>query len=160
MIDWLLIGLLYSYTAAVMPDIVTVHVAESIFCPGESNSIDIVVNVKEGYHIQANKLKDESLIPTSLEIKSNKFFTISGLEFPPAKEFQLEGTEGSLLVFDGIFPIKLVVNPAKDAAVGKHVLAAQLRYQACDSNTCFFPRTVEFPILLEIKNNYPQCAGK
>src|SRR5688572_20767743 len=129
MIDWLLIGLMHICAGSIAPDIVTVRVSESIVYAGVSNRVEISVNVKEGYHIQANKVRDESLIPTTLEIKANEFLTVSKTEFPLSKQFKLEGTDSSLLVFDGKFLIKLFVNAVKNAPEGKYVLAARLRYQ-------------------------------
>lgn len=134
------------------PDIVTVQVGESVVYAGESNWVEVGVTVKEGYHIQANKVNDESLIPTTLEIKNNKFLTISKQEFPPSKQFKLEGTDNSLDVFDGKFLIKLLLDPVitKDAE-SKYVLAARLRYQACDSRSCLFPKSIDFSIPIEVK---------
>src|SRR5688572_27019770 len=99
MINWLFIGLMHINAGTIAPDIVTVRVSESIVYAGESNSVEIGVNVKEGYHIQANIVKDESLIPTTLEIATNEFLTITNQEFPPSKQFKLEGTDSSLVVF-------------------------------------------------------------
>jgi len=132
-------------------DIVTVHVSESIVYAGESNRVEIGVNVKEGYHIQANSVNDESLIPTSLEIETNEFLTISKKEFPLSKQFKLEGTDSFLNVYDGKFLVKLFLDPDKNAKEGKYVLAARLHYQACDSKSCLFPRTVDFSIPIEVK---------
>lgn len=133
------------------PDIVTVHSTESIVYAGENNCVQVGVSVKEGYHIQANKVSDESLVPTTLEIQHNGFLTVSKQEFPPGKQFKLEGTDSSLNVYDGNFPINLFLNPDKNAVEGKYVLAAKLHYQACDSRRCLFPETIDFEIPIEVK---------
>ena len=131
--------------------IVTVNVNESIVYVGLSTSTEIWVYVKEGYHIQANKVNDESLVPTTLEVKSNEFITIDKQEFPPSKQFKLDGTDSILQVYDGKFVIKLFINSVANTKAGKYVLTAKLKYQACDSRTCLFPRTVDFSIPLEVK---------
>ena len=133
-------------------DIVTIHVAESIVYNGESNRIEIEVSVKEGYHIQANEVNDEALIPTTLQIENNAFLVISKQEFPPGKQFKLEGADNLLDVYDGEFRIKLFLEPVQPAAESKHVLKARLRYQACDSKRCLFPRTIDFLIPVEVKS--------
>jgi hypothetical protein len=150
---WILIALAHIYAGS-MPsssDIVTIHVSESIVYTGESNRVEIEVNVKEGYHIQANEVNDESLIPTTLEIKSNEYFAIGKQEFPRTKKFKLEGTDSFLNVYDGKFLVKLFLDPLKTAAESKYILEARLRYQACDSKSCLFPRTVDFSIPVEVK---------
>lgn len=130
--------------------IVKVNVRESIVQPGVSPVIEIEVSVKESYHIQANKVNDESLVPTTLEVTNTELITLSKTEFPPSKQFQLEGTESFLNVYDGKFLIKLFLNPV--AKEGKHLLSAKLRYQACDSKSCLFPRVIDFSIPIEIKS--------
>jgi hypothetical protein len=130
--------------------IVTVNVTESIVYVGESTMIGIEVNVKEGYHIQAGKVNDEFLIPTTLEINNHEFVTIDKLEFPISKQFQLEGNESRLQVYDGKFIIKLFLSPVTKIQSGKYLLDARLRYQACDSRSCLFPRVIDFSIPIDV----------
>ena len=113
--------------------------------------ISICVEVEKGYHIQANTGNDESLIPTTLEVKVDKNFTVTKQEFPPSKQFKLKGTDSFLKVYDGKFPIKLFLNPKTGLQLGNYVLGARLQYQACDSKKCFFPRVFDFSIPVEVK---------
>ena len=147
----LILTCIYASSMPASPDIATVHVKESIVYTGKGNWIEIEVSVKEGYHIQANKVKDESLIPTTLEIKGNEFLIVKKHEFPRSKQFKLEGTDNFLNVYDGTFLIKLFLGPVKNAAEGKYELTARLRYQACDSRSCLFPRTIDFSIPVVIR---------
>lgn len=149
----LIVSLAYLYAGNIPPasPIVTVNVNDSIIYIGVSTMIAIWVDVKEGYHIQANKVNDEYLIPTTLEINDNKYITISKQEFPPSKQFKLEGADSFLDVYHGKFQIKLFLSPGTKTETGKYVLSAKLRYQACDSKSCLFPRTVDFSIPIEVK---------
>lgn len=130
--------------------IVTVSVTESIVYVGKSTMVSIWVTVKEGYHIQANKVNDEDLIPTTLEVNSDTRTTFKQ-EFPPSKEFKLDGTNTFLQVYDGRFQIKLFLSPEAKTRMGKYILKAKLRYQACDSSSCLFPRVIDFSIPIEVK---------
>ena len=134
------------------PVIVTVNVTESIVYAGTSTLIPLWVEVKKGYHIQANRVNDQSLIPTTLEINDDKNITISKQEFPPSKQFKLEGTSIFLDVYDETFPIKLFLSPVAKTQAGKYILGAKLRYQACDSKSCLFPKVIDFSIPVEVKN--------
>ena len=49
------------------------------------------IEIKKGYHIQANKVNDELLVPTTIEINEDKNITTGRQEFPPSKKFKLEG---------------------------------------------------------------------
>ena len=52
--------------------IVKINVPEIIVDAGKSSTIHVKVEVKNGYHIQANKVTDEYLIPTTLKINADK----------------------------------------------------------------------------------------
>ena len=146
----LFISLLLGNRQTTSQTIVTVNVSESIVYVERNIIVPIWVTVKEGYHIQANKVDDENLIPTKLEIK-NDTITINKQEFPASKKFKLEGTGTFLQVYDGRFQVRLFLSPESKAVEGKYILKASLRYQACDSNSCLFPRVVDFSIPIEVK---------
>jgi len=130
----------------------SVTVDKSIVDAGMTTVVSIWVEIKMGYHVQANKVDDESLIPTTLEVSSVEGITIGQQEFPRTKPFKLEGTDSFLNVYDGKFPIKLSVSSVAEMKTGTYVLAAKLHYQACDSKSCLFPRAVDFSIPIEVKN--------
>ena|SRR5258708_5074035 len=146
----LLITCLYANDTAQTPAIVTVNVRETVVYVGSNAVVEISVDVKEGYHIQAKEVNDESLIPTTLEVERNEYIQVEQ-GFPPSKQFKLEGTDNVLQVYDGKFLIKLFLFPVAKAQARKYVLSSKLKYQACDSKSCLFPRVIKFSIPLEIK---------
>jgi len=132
-------------------NLVTVVVPESTLQEGKESKLVIQVEVKEGYHIQANTVDDESLIPTSLEVVAKENRMTLRKQFPESKAFRLEGTDTFLEVFDGKFEVHLFMTPHGRWKPGKYQLVGRMQYQACDSRTCFFPRVLEFTIPVEIR---------
>ena len=104
----------------------------------------------KGYHIQANKVNDDLLIPTSLEFTEDKNITIGMQEFPSAKNFKLEGTDNFLDVYDGVFEIRIPFKTIAKIPKGKYILDAKLHYQACNNKTCLFPKSIGFSISIKI----------
>jgi hypothetical protein len=133
-------------------DIVSVYVPELTIQAGKTGTITILINVKEGYHIQSNKTKDEFLIPTTIELENNKYFKTGKAEFPTTKKFRLQGTEEDLDVFDNYIEIKIPLQTSTMVKKGNHSIRAKLKYQACDERTCLAPRTIGFIINLHIIN--------
>jgi hypothetical protein len=131
--------------------LVTVSVDKSKIYVGLNTMTSIWVEVKKGYHVQANKVNDESLVPTTLEVNDVKGIIISKKEFPPGEQFKLEGTDTFLSVYDGKFLIKLFLTSSAELKAGTYVLDAKLRYQACDSKSCFFPKIIDFSIPVEVQ---------
>ena len=139
-----------SNTGQQKTDIVKITVPKMKVNQGDSSVIYIGVEVKEGYHIQANQLDDEFLIPTTLTIKAETHIMTSQLTFPPSKKFRLEGSDNYLKVYDGSFDISLVFKTTGTIHRGRFNLAATFRYQACDSKSCLTPRTIDFLIPIEV----------
>lgn len=130
--------------------IVKVTAPEVTAYAGKSGALYIYVAVKKGYHIQANKVNDEFIIPTTLEINAGEIITTGKQSFPAGKKFRLEGTNGYLLVYDGVFKITIPFKTGEKIQQGKYTLDAKLHYQACDTKTCFSPKTVVFSVAVKI----------
>ena len=153
MMRLLIIFLLSSIMALgqVSEELVKVNVPNVTVQAGKQSVISVSVEVKSGYHIQANAVKDEFIIPTTLEINGGKEFIIQKQIFPPAKKFKLEGADQYLDVYDGRFEIQTFFIAQKKTQKNVHHLNGKLNYQACDSVRCLFPRTIEFSIEVDVR---------
>ena len=94
-------------------DILKITVPEIVVYAGKSSVIKMEIEIKKGYHIQANKVNDELLVPTTIEINEDKNITTGRQEFPPSKKFKLEGTDDFLDVYDGAFEIRIPFKTVK-----------------------------------------------
>jgi hypothetical protein len=130
--------------------IVRVTTPEITVHAGATTLININVLIRKGFHIQANKINDTFIIPTTLEIASHAMIRTGEPDFPAGSKFKLEGTTDSLLVYDGSFNIAIRCSVSKGIQKKKFVLDAKLNYQACDDKTCFFPKTVAFPLIIRV----------
>jgi uncharacterized protein len=128
----------------IMPRQVTVQA-------GRNGVIRILVKVKKGYHIQANKVSDEFMIPTTLEIDPEKDIITGQQVFPPGKKFKLEGSETLAEVYDGTFEVRMPFTTTEKTKKGRRQLNAKLHYQGCDFKQCYFPSRVDFAIPIEVK---------
>jgi len=131
-------------------EIVTLNVQKLVIKAGKHEKIRVDVKIKDGFHIQANKLQNEFLIPTTLKIVAHNNLKTGKQFFPPVKRFRLQGTSDSLDVFDGSFEISIPVKASKNIKEGNYNLQAEFRYQACDERICFFPKTIEFSIPVQV----------
>jgi len=130
--------------------VVRVTVPEVKVQAGKIAKINVHVSVEKGYHIQANKVNDEFIIPTTLEINTQESIITGEKAFPEGKRFKLEGTSDYLLVYDGNFKITIPFKTDKKIQKGRYKLEGKLHYQACDAKTCFFPKTVAFSVAIKV----------
>jgi hypothetical protein len=68
-------------------------------------SIDIII--KKGFHLQANPVNDEFLIPTAVQLKPDKNIIPGAPVYPPGHLFILKGASDTLSVYGGRFSIGL-----------------------------------------------------
>jgi thiol:disulfide interchange protein DsbD len=127
---------------------------------GTTALVRLQVKVAKGFHIQSDKPRDPSLIPLTLTIDAPAGVSVSGLTFPPAKDFTLKGSDQPLAVFEGAFPIEARLAIAKDHPAGEISVPARLRYQACDETTCFRPMTIPATWTLKIVAAGGKPAGR
>ncbi len=135
----------------VKDSIVHVRAPDVTVNAGKKGLINIYISVQKGYHIQANKVNDEFIIPTTIEVDTREIVTIEKMIFPKSKKFKLEGTTDHLLVYDGDFKIVIPFAMFEKVQQGKYKLKATLHYQACDNKRCYFPDKIVFPIFIEVE---------
>jgi DsbC/DsbD-like thiol-disulfide interchange protein len=119
--------------------------------PGESENIGVLFKIKEGYHIQANKVLDDNLIPSSITTQSPEEIKVENPVFPVPVEFHLKNVKEAMLVFHNTLRINLPVNISENTKDGIFVISGNLHYQACDSVKCYFPRDLPFEIGIIVK---------
>ncbi|MEX2232423.1 MAG: hypothetical protein WD824_09700 [Cyclobacteriaceae bacterium] len=154
MTKWLTIFLVSSFTAGSQinaDEIVKVNSPGVIVKAGNHSMINVAIEVKNGYHIQANKVDNEFIIPTTLEMSYGKDIIVKKQVFPSAKKFRLEGTNEYLDVYDGRFEIGIFFRTQKEIQKGIHRLDGKLNFQACDSIRCLSPRGIEFSMEIEVR---------
>jgi len=151
MIQWLTIFCFLVSWKTSSDEIVKVSVPKVIIQAGKQSAINVSVDVANGYHIQAHKVKNEFMVPTTLEIKASNWFVLKNQVFPSTKKFKLEGTDEYLEVYDGRFAIQTFLTAQKQTQKGFYTLTGKLKYQACDSMRCLFPRSVDFSIDVEVQ---------
>jgi len=108
---------------------------------GTATRLAIHVALPEGLHVQSDRPRDPSLIPTVLSLDPPAGVTVSSLVYPVPSDFTLEGQAEPLAVFDHEFAAGARILVAPSVPAGELVIPGQLRYQACDDRVCFAPAT-------------------
>jgi len=86
------------------------------------------------------------LIPTTLKFAPGAVKVV-GTEYPKGEIIKLTGNGEGLDVYQGEFKVKLrVVAPR-----GFSTMTGTVRYQACDNNACFPPKTLAVKVAVTAK---------
>ena len=107
--------------------------------------VELRFRVGPGLHINSHTPKDETLLPTLLKLDAQPGVKVLRQEYPAGVPFHLNiGAGETLDTYQGEFRVHLRV----EAARGSSELNGVLRYQACDSASCFPPRSLPVKVAL------------
>lgn len=112
---------------------------------GRDAVVDLHFRVNPGMHINSHTPSEKGLIATRLIVPDGSGIELGAVEFPVGSEFALAAMPSDKLsVYTGEFVVKVHIR----AAAGQHLLQGSLRYQACDTNSCYPPRNA--PIAVDV----------
>jgi hypothetical protein len=110
---------------------------------GAAVDAKIPLLVDPGFHVNSNTPSDETLIPLTVTWKSTGALEGGKVTFPKPTQEKYAALEKPLSVFTGNFEVVAHFKVAANAPAGPGVAVGQVKYQACNSTTCFPPKTVE-----------------
>lgn len=128
---------------------ITAALPKTGFNPGETFQAALILDIMEGYHLNAHRVKDASLIPTDLEIPADSPVTFPFVRYP---EDQARGDKPAPGLYDDQYRkrvfIRLVGRIPTEAEPGTLKVPMKVRYQACTETVCLYPYNK--PVELEI----------
>jgi len=119
---------------------------------GASAEAKIAVSVQPGFHVNSNTPSDPYLIPLKLTWAPGGALEAAGPPvFPKPQMEKYEFSDKPLSVFTGDFDLIAKLKAPAGASQGPGIMLGKLRYQACNNNSCFPPKTVEVRISYQIQ---------
>ena len=134
-----------SMDAPAKPRAYVVYAAESQSVrAGKAATLELRFQIVPGFHVNSHTPKSQLLIPTALTLQPASGIKAGALEYPAGKPFSFSFDPNDKLdVYAGDFTLKLPVV----ATPGDHTIDGILKYQACDSASCYPPRTVPVKVV-------------
>ncbi|MCX7798621.1 MAG: protein-disulfide reductase DsbD [Melioribacter sp.] len=120
--------------------------------PNSNFKFAVKVKINNSWHINSNKPNDDFLIPTQLIPLDNKF-QFAHVVFPKAKELRFSFSDKPVSVYDGEFLIGCLLRIDSEIQIGQYKVPIQLRYQACNNESCLPPKSIVDTLNLEVVEN-------
>jgi thioredoxin:protein disulfide reductase len=118
---------------------------------GEEFKIAIILDIEEGWHINAHQPIQDYLIGTELKLGFQDHFFLADIVYPQPREYEFSFAKGEvLLVYEGTEHIFMTLRTSSSLDPGHYLLSGTLSVQACDDNTCLAPSIREVEIPLEV----------
>lgn len=117
---------------------------------GKSTPVVFTFHVKPGFHVNSHQPTRPELIATDLMFSPPEDLVIAKKQYPEGilTTFPFD-PNANHSVYSGNIVVKAVVLAAPKAGAGNYTVHGELKYQACDSNTCYPPKIL--PIQFDVK---------
>ncbi len=112
---------------------------------------EIILQIKNGWHINANKPLDENLSPTVISFKNNPNIQIKKIIYPEPVITKLQFSQSQMALYEGEASLKIQFMVKKDFKAKALKVDGEVQYQPCNNQTCLFPTSKNFSISLKIK---------
>jgi thiol:disulfide interchange protein DsbD len=112
----------------------------------------IELRVEHPWHVNANRVTDPYLIPTSVVFDSIPGIRVIKILYPEGVKKKLSFSEKPLLLYSGIVRIGALLEVADDFPLGDTTVTATVTYQACDNEKCLAPVDKEISIALSVSS--------
>jgi len=112
----------------------------------------VVMDIPEGFHVNANRPLGKYAIPTTLKVEAPNGIKISPVNFPPATVRHFSFTKEQLAVYEGRTIMRFNVTVPANQEVGVNELRVKLHYQSCNNEVCFPPVTREITLPIAVVN--------
>ena len=132
-------------------DVVKVQPQEASVAPGGAGEAVVLIQITNGYHVNANPPSQPYLKPTELELKSAEGISVGFIVYPDPLVKNFAFSQTPLKVYEGSTQIRVNLKADNKAAPGKHNLSAKLRVQACDDKVCYAPGALDVIVPVNIK---------
>jgi len=110
---------------------------------GTAVEAKIAVSVQPNFHVNSNTPSDAYLIPLKLTWTPGGVLEPGPVVFPKPQMEKYEFSDKPLSVFTGDFNLTAKFTVPAGASQGPGIMVGKLRYQACNNNSCFPPKTLE-----------------
>ena len=125
--------------------------------PGQNTPVEFTIHIQPGYHINSNRPSTPELIPTQLGFSPPMDLIVAKVQYPAGQLTSFPfSPEEKLSVYSGDIKIKAVLMAQRNAGSGNYTVHGELKYQACDNNSCYPPKKV--PVQFDV--NVAKAAGK
>jgi len=121
------------------------QLSKSTLRPGERAELTVFLDIKKGYHTNANPASEKYLVPVTVAVTGNNV-GIARPVYPKGKSHKFSFSPQPIAVYEGRVAIKVGIRPAATAKTGGYHLSVKVRYQACTDRACLLPQVITLSV--------------
>jgi hypothetical protein len=120
---------------------------------GKSFQIAVVMKIRDGFHVNAREKSQEYLIATDLKATVPAGFQAGEVSYPKGTLEKFTFSKTPLNVYQGAVTLRLPITALATAPLGEGHIPLKLRYQACSTEVCLPPVTINLDATLNVAAN-------
>ncbi len=127
---------------------------------GETFKAAVVLDIAEGWHINAHRPTLDYLIGTDVTMDPMDGFIIADIRYPNPDEYEFAFAGGeALLVYSGRVPVYLDIRASSNLQPGTYEMTGRARVQACDDMNCLAPSNLPVVITMEVVDKSTEAVA-
>jgi cytochrome c biogenesis DsbD-like protein len=115
--------------------------------------IAVVMKIRSGFHVNAREKSAEYLIATDLRSEVPAGFKSGEVAYPKGQLHSFTFSKTPLNVYQDTVTLRLPLTPLPNAPLGEQHIPLKLRYQACSTEVCLPPVTVDLQAVVDVAAN-------
>ena len=115
---------------------------------GATVDVKLIATLNEGFHLNSHTPTEDYLIPLTLKWEGP--LEAADVVYPKPQLEKYSFEDKPLSVLTGQFPLVTKFKAPASAVPGPVTLNGKVRYQACNNNSCFPPKTVPVTLTIQV----------
>ena len=125
--------------------------AEGALKPGEEFTVQVRIDVEEGWHVNSHEPLQEYLIPTELSLGRASLFSLEAVDYPEGTRVSLSFSDEELSVYEGQVLIEATLRVGPEAPEGPEDVPFELQVQPCSDTECLRPQALSLRLPVEVE---------
>jgi hypothetical protein len=127
-----------------------VYVSADPAARGVPFQLAVVFKIRPGFHVNAREKSADYLIATDLRAEMPAGFKAGDVVYPKGQLHTFTFSKTPLNVYEGTVIVRMPVTAQTGALVGPQQIPLKLRYQACSTEICLPPVTIDLQAPINI----------
>ena len=127
-----------------------VYVSAEPAARGVPFQLAVVFKIRSGFHVNAREKSADYLIGTDLRAELPAGFKAGPVAYPKGELHTFTFSKTPLNVYQGTVTLRMPVTALSNAPVGSQHIPLKLRYQACSTEICLPPVTIDLQASINI----------
>lgn len=128
----------------------TVCVSSEPAARGVPFEVAVVFKIRPGFHVNAREKSEDYLIATDLRAEIPAGFKAGAVSYPKGELHTFTFSKKPLNVYQGTVTLRMPITALPSAPLGSQEIPLKLRYQACSTEICLPPVTIDLQASVNI----------